>query len=352
MRRRSPTDAQVRTAAEVVDWYLGRYWRTRWDPGVGSMFLDPDRIGPFAVTREDLAAGDGAALFRMLFVTAMFQRRQDVQIMRILRGISREDASEISDSGRLLALVDQGRCKHLRSIATLHGACDLTKDSGTRLGCCTANPRVRCHPKRHTVLLKRYGHFGKVPTSLALVLREAGVAERGALRAEVFRSEASPLGRARALEAVLSRAWRVNQKIASMYLSALTNPDLCRTPAPWRKGVDWTYYVVIDSNVDLFLDSIRYRGGRSYDERREFVRAIARRIDLKTRHIRLHRFNPRLVQQALYLFMSGTNRNASAIDCAHLGRAACAQCPVHLARRCTVRTPATKSRRRMPAVRA
>lgn len=352
MKRGSPTDAQVRVAASVVDWYLGRYWRTRWDPGVGSMFLDARRVGPFAVTREDLAAGEGAALFRMLFVTAMFQRRQDVQIMRILRGISREDAAEISDPPRLLALVDEGRCKHLRSIAALHGACDLTKDTDTKLGCCTANRRLRCHLKRHTVLLKRYGHFGKVPTSLALVLREAGVAELGALRAEVFRSEASPLGRARALEAVLSRAWRVNQKIASMYLSAVTNPDLCRAPAPWQDGIDWTYYVVIDSNVDLFLESIGYRGGRSYDERREFVRALARKIDLKTRHGRLHSFNPRLVQQALYLFMSGTNRKASAIDCAHLGRAACAQCPIKLARHCRVRAPTAKSRGRAAEARA
>jgi hypothetical protein len=313
------------------------------------MYLDAGRVGAFAVDRADLAAGDATALFRMLLVTAMFQRRQDVQIMRILRGITRADAAELSDSRRLLALVDGGRCKHMRSTTALHGACDLTKDSANRLGCCAANPRVGCHLKRHTVLLKRYGHFGKVPTSLALILREAGVADLGALRAEIFRRETSPLGRARALEVALSHAWRVNQKIASMYLSAVTNPDLCRAPAPWRDGVDWTYFVVVDSNVDLFLESIGYRGGRSYDHRREFIRALARRIDLAALHRRLRTFNPRLVQQALYLFMSGTNRTASPIDCGHLGRAACAKCPTSLARRCPRRTPAPSRPRRKQA---
>ena len=29
------------------------------------------------------------------------------------------------------------------------------------LGACSANPDTACHLKRHTVLLKRYGHFGK-----------------------------------------------------------------------------------------------------------------------------------------------------------------------------------------------
>lgn len=351
MKRRasSPTDAQVRVAVSVVEWYLGLYWRTRWDPGVASMFLDESRIGRFAVRQEDLAAGEGAALFRMLFVTAMFQRRQDVQIMRILRGISREDAGELSDSRRLLSLVDRGRCKLMRSTAALHAACDLSKDPATGNGCCAANPRVRCHLKRHTVLLKRYGHFGKVPTSLALVLREAGVADLDALRAQVFRREATALGRAVALEGVLSRAWRVNQKIASMYLSAITNPDLCRAPAPWRSGIDWTYFVVIDSNVDLFLETIGYRGGRSYDERREFIRAVARCIDLRSLHRRLHTFNPRVVQQALYLFMSTRNRAASPIDCGRLGRAACAKCPKHLATRCGSRTPALRSPSRRAA---
>ena len=333
----SPSTAQVRNAATVVRWYLDHHFGKPSDPGVIHMFCDPERVGAFAVDRDALRAGDGHALFRLLVATAMFQRRQDVQILRILRGIDREDADELSDAGRLLQLVDVGRCVHLRSTAALHNECDLSKDPVTRTGCCTVNPTDPCHLKRHTVLLKLYGHFGKVPTSLALVLREAGVTELGALRRTVLRRVRDPLARARALEAELSRAWRVNQKIASMFLSAVTNPDLSRGMTPWARGVDWTYFVVVDSNVDLFLTMIGYRGGASYDARREFIRALARRIDLSQFDKTLHGFNPRLVQQALYLFMSVANRRAASGDCMYLGEAACARCPRTLARGCPVR---------------
>jgi len=310
------------------------------------MFCDATRVGAFAVDRDALRAGDGRALFRLLVTTAMFQRRQDVQILRILRGIGDADAAELTDSNRLLRLIDEGKCAHLRSTVALHSTCDLGKDPVTRAGCCTVNPDVACHLKRHTVLLKRYGHFGKVPTSLALILREARTSDLGALRRAVLRRKRDPMARARALEAAISCAWRVNQKIASMFLSAVTNPDLSPGTAPWRRGVDWTYFVVVDSNVDLFFASVGYRGGSSYDARREFVRALARRIDLRRFDRRLHRFNPRLVQQALYLFMSGANRRAAPYDCMHLGEAACAQCPTTLSRRCPVR------QRRGPARRA
>jgi hypothetical protein len=160
----------------------------------------------------------------------------------------------------------------------------------------------------------------------------------------VLRRERDPLARARALEAALSSAWRVNQKIASMFLSAVTNPDLSRGTAPWARGVDWTYFVVVDSNVDLFLTSIGYRGGSSYDARREFICALARRIDLRELDHRLHQYNPRVVQQALYLFMSSANRRATQDDCMHSGASACRACPASLARRCPVRRSASATR--------
>lgn len=333
----SPTATQIEIAAAVVKWYLARYWRTAWDPGVLEMFCDHGRVGAFAVDPSSVAAGEGSALFRVWFMTAMFQRRQDVQILRILRGIDRRNAAELSSARRLLSLVDGCRCPRMRSTDALRERCDLAKDARGR-GVCRASPRTACHLKRHTVLLKRYGHFGKVPTSLALVVRESGARDLNGVRAQVLVAERDPLERARALEAVLSRAWRVNQKIASMFLSAVTNPDLGRGPAWWRRGLDWTYFVVVDSNVDLFLESIGYRGGRSYDQRREFVRELARGIDLRVFDRRLRAFNPRLVQQAMYLFMSGANRRASPIDCAHLGRAECSSCPAALRSRCPVRS--------------
>jgi len=202
---KSPTRKQLRAATAVVHWYLGRHFQTPTDPGVVAMFCDPARVGAFSVDRRALRSGEGDALFRLLVATTMFQRRQDVQILRILRGMRRRDALEVSSSRRLLRLVDHAKCGHLKSSVALHDDCDLSKDVVTHTGCCTANPEVECHLKRHTVLLKRYGHFGKVPTSLALMLREAGVTDLRGLRRTVLRKERNPLGRARALEAALSR---------------------------------------------------------------------------------------------------------------------------------------------------
>lgn len=333
-RLRRPRASQVAATKAVVRWYLEHHFRRPSDPGVLEMFCDPSRVGAFAVDRRALRAGDGRALFRLLVATAMFQRRQDVQILRILQGMGASDADEISDAEQLLALVDDGGCAHMRTTLALAEQCDLAKDPRTRLGCCSANPKVACHLKRHTVLLKRYGHFGKVPTSIALMIREAGAEDLSALRRLVMKRARDPLARAQELERELSRAWRVNQKIASMFLSMVTNPDLSRGLAPWSRGIDWTYYVVIDSNVDLFLASIGYQGNGTYEARRDFLRDLARGIDLTEFDSALQRYNPRLVQQAMYLFMSTANRRAAAVDCLHLAPTVCATCPRAVRSRC------------------
>lgn len=333
-----PRAHQVAAAKAVVRWYLKTHFRRPSDPGVVEMFCDPLRVGAFAVERRALRAGDGRALFRLLVATSMFQRRQDVQILRILQGMGAADAAEISDAQRLLALVDDSGCAHMRTTQSLAETCDLDKDPRTRKGRCNANPSVPCHMKRHTVLLKRYGHFGKVPTSIALMVRESGAVDLPELRRLVMKRERDPLLRAQALEQVLSRAWRVNQKISSMFLSMITNPDLSRGLAPWSRGVDWTYYVVVDSNVDLFLASIGYQGTGTYDARREFIRELSRGIDLGEFNDGLQRYNPRIVQQAMYLFMSRANRGAAEADCMHLAPATCAACPSAVRRLCPVGT--------------
>lgn len=309
------------------------------------MFTDGSRVGAFAVSAEALARGDDEALFRLLVTTAMFQRRQDVQILRILQRIPETEAHEISTPRRLLQLVDDSGCAHLKSNDELLGRCDLAKDPTTKRGCCAQRPRTSCHLKRHTVTLKRYGHFGKMPTSTALMLREAGADGLNALRRQVLERHADETERAVALEVALSKAWRINNKIACMFLSAITNPDLGGRFACWREGIDWTHFVVVDSNVDAFLGSIGYRGPMTYEARRVFVQRLARAIDLREFDRKLHAYNPRVVQQALYLFMSGANRRSLADDCSHVGATACATCPTALARRCPLRTAQSSSRR-------
>lgn len=331
----TPTRAQLRATKAVVSWYLRRYFRTSADPGVPRMFFNRARVGAFAASRAEFARGEPRALFRVLVATAMFQRRQDVQILRILRGISPDDARELTSARRLLALADATPCMNLRTTERLRERCDLGKDPGTGRGVCRQNPRVHCALKRHTVLLKRYGHFGKVPTSLALAIRELGACDLKALRARVLETTTDPRERAIALEDALCRAWRVSQKIASMFLSMVANPDLS-AHAPWSRGIDWTYFIVVDSNVDLFLQAIDYSGTGTYHARRGFIEALSREIDLKAYDRRLHACNPRIVQQAMYLFMSEANRRAAgARDCR--GVAACSACDPILARRCPIR---------------
>src|SRR5688572_21215321 len=136
----APTASQVASTRAVVGWYLRGHFGTPSDPGVLDMFCDRTRVGAFAVDRAALRSGDPGALFRVLVATTMFQRRQDVQILRILRGISPEDAAELGNAHELLRLVDEARCEHMRSTVALTSQCDLSKDPTTRAGCCTANP--------------------------------------------------------------------------------------------------------------------------------------------------------------------------------------------------------------------
>ena len=332
-----PTRRQYRITREVTRWYLNHYFRTPADIGLPRMFCDPEMVGYFAVDGAQLARGDGAALFKLLVTMTMFQRRSDAQIMRVLRGISREDADELTDMSGLLTRAAEVPCEHLLSTVTLKEGCDLSKDKETKLGVCSRHPDFDCYLKRHTTLLKRYGHFGKVPTSAALMVRDNGASSLANLKTQIWREARSPLTRAGRLIAALSMSWRVSEKIASMFLSAVTNPDLSSGLSPWSDGVKWTEYIVIDSNVDLYLRGIGYPGPWTYRARREFIQQLAQRVPLDQLENKLHRYNPRLVQQALYMFKSALNRRGNQSDCSHRRPKACTSCHPDLARICTLR---------------
>ena len=329
-----PTKRQLRVTRAVTRWYLENYYGTTADTGLSAMFCDPARVGYFAADPAALAAGEGAALFRLLVTMTMFQRRSDAQIMRVLRGIDRADALELTDAARLLELAAQAGCEHLASTQAIKDGCDLAKDRETKLGVCGQRPGLSCHLKRHTVLLRRYGHFGKVPTSAALMVRDSGAADLAALKTSVWSSVDDPLERALALERALCKTWRVSEKIAAMFLSAVTDPDLSGALAPWREGVDSTRFVVVDSNVDLYLKAVGYRGAWTYSARRSFVQRLAQGVELDELRAGLSRYNPRLVQQALYMFMSLSNRRENDGDCSYEGVAACGACQPELSAIC------------------
>jgi len=332
-----PSRAQISVTRAVVRWYFDTHRGSAGDVGVPSMFMDPATVGPFAIDPNDFAAGAPDALFRLLVACSMFQRLRDQQIIRTLRSMAPHHAREISSASALLKLADSSPCKFTKSTTALRERCDLTKDAAGQ-GSCSVAPAVACHLKRHTVVMKRYGHFGKVPTSIALAVREADASDLSSLYQQVVQAHPTRYARAVALEAALCAAWRVHQKIASMFLSMVSNPDLpCGGGrSPWTRGIDWTYFVVVDSNVDLFLASIGYAGLKTYDARRSFVRELARGVSLRSFDRRLHDYNPRLVQQALFLFMSASNRIAAPDDCMRRD-GSCSRCPNVLVDRCRVR---------------
>lgn len=317
-------------AREIVGWYLKYHYGTPDDPGMPAMFCNPEKVGHFAITKEEFERGDPKALFRVLVATTLFQRRQDVQVMRILKGITKEQVELLTSKEKLLSLAEELPCQHIKSNQALLELCGLDKTS-KGVGCCAQNKNLDCHLKKHTMWLKRYGHFGKVPTSLAMVLKEGNWENLNELYQMALKSSPTRRGRAKLLEQHLSLAWRVNQKIASMFLSMLTNPALLEKP-PWIKSIDWSYFIVIDSNIDIFLKSIKYNGGSSYDARRDFIAALARRIKLQLPGGEPVSGNPRIVQQALYLFTSSANRRALVGDCTRLD--ICTSCPRALASRC------------------
>ena len=298
------------------------------------MFCEPKRVGHFAVDPNQLAAGEDNALFRLLVTMIMFQRRSDAQIMRVLKGISSENATELTSAERLLQLSQRSSCPHLRSLSALIKICDLGKDRQSKLGVCSENPALKCHLKEHTVLLKRYGHFGKVPTAAALLLHEQGGGSFKLLKKQIWKSSNCPSWRATRLIETLSASWRVSDKIAAMFLSAITNRDLSGKLACWADGVDSSQFIVIDSNVDLFLKAIGYEGALTYRARKEFLQAISAQIDLSELDPSLQSYNPRIVQQALYMFMSVSNRREASQDCGDSSKRVCESCGTELSLIC------------------
>ncbi|KAF5052607.1 hypothetical protein DSECCO2_407100 [anaerobic digester metagenome] len=332
--KKSPTRDQINVVRAVTVWYLDTYFRTLDDIGVLEMFCSSERVGHFAVDRSRLASGDGDALFKLLVTMTMFQRRSDLQIMRVLRGISADDVNEMTNSETLLRLVDTTDCPYISDFQNLKNHCDLNKDPLTKFGFCKARHETPCHLKRHTQILKRYGHFGKVPTSAALTLRSLESNSLSEFKRNVFAKIADPLQRAIALEQGLSRIWRVGEKIVAMFLSAVTNSSLSGSLSPWSEGVDSNYFLVIDSNVTLFLKSIGYSGSMTYAARRQFVYDLASRVNYGKYKQDFEHYNLTIVQQALFMFMSESNRRNSQRDCSHAAPTSCNKCSDLVSRYC------------------
>lgn len=300
----------------AVDWLLTRSRVSL------PFYCDPARIGAFAVEPDELATGNEAAIFRLFVTLSMYQALRDVVIMSQQRSMPRESMRIVADVTTVKRAISRHTCPALTSGDAFEAGCNVAKN-GESIECGTC-PGVACHVKDATRVFNRMGDMGKLPTSAWLRLwRRGGVR---ALLEEVCRDEESPTKRAKVLVERFAVVHRVGRKLATMFVSALSTPALAPSLTPWFPEIDGNDLVVVDTNVARAVDALRAPGApRTYDAREQWVREQAALIDLRMFQPDLPAYSPRLVQEALYMFCSKSNRVAREDTCA--GRAApCAAC--------------------------
>lgn len=303
--------------AEVVRWYFDE-GRVEGVP----FYCDQTRIGAFAIEPDELAAGTDAAVFRLFVTLSMYQALRDVTIMRQQRSLPRRSMRVVADAATVKRLISQHPCPTLGSVEAFEHGCDVAKDGGD-IDCGTC-PDVACHVKDATRVFNRMGDMGKLPTSAWLRLwRNGGVQT---LLKEVCRQEPSPTSRAALLVERFAAVHRVGRKLATMFVSALSTPALAPGLTPWFPEIDGNELVVVDTNVARAVDALRAPGeAKTYDARERWVREQAAKLDLRVFGPNLPAYSPRLVQEALYVFCSKSNRVARGDDCSSRS-SPCAAC--------------------------
>jgi hypothetical protein len=306
----------------VVGWYFTSIYGRTEGADVPPFYCDPSKVGRFAVQPKEIVSQSEAGLFRLLVGSAMFQARRDVLIMQQQRTISRAGFRDLASALSIQRAIASSTCPKLSSSKEFVTGCDVGK-APTGVDC-RFRPGLSCHVKNATIALKRTGDMGKLPTSAWLDLRQGGGFR--SLLVRVVRSESTPTGRAKVLVSHLQRVHRVGRKLATMFVSALSTPALASGLTPWFPEVDGNELVVVDTNVSRAI--ARLSGGhrpRSYERHERWVRQRAAEIDLRTIHPGLPSYSPRLVQQALYRFVSKSNRVASRDPCV-AAREPCSSC--------------------------
>lgn len=313
-----------RDVRRVLDWYFERAYGKLEGPGVLPFYCDPSRVGHFAVARDELAAGNATALFRLLIGQAMFQARRDVLIMRHQRAMTRTEVDSLVLPANLARKVSRSPCTTLESANRFESECSVSKAG--KMVDCAHHPGGPCHVKRATTLFNRVGDMGKLPTSAWLHLAKDG--DLNDLLADVVAQSDEPRERARLLVARFSRVHRIGRKLATMFVSALSTPPLAPDLTPWFPTIDGSDLVVVDTNVARAAVALG-AASVAYDAVTLWVQKQARRVDLRIYGRALTQYSPRVVQQALYVFCSKSNRVAHQDPCV-AATAPCRECVVRL----------------------
>jgi hypothetical protein len=323
--RRSSQAASRDVVQRVVRWYFRTTLPASFGLAALPFYCDPARVGSFAVSPAELSRGDEAALFRLFIGLAMFQARRDVVIMAQQRTLRRPIVRQLTSLAALSVAVRRSDCTFLGSADAL-ADCSVRKIHSQVD--CTTHRGAQCHVKEATAAFNRMSDMGKLPSSAWLQVWADGGLER--TLQQVFAATSVPTLRGQLLVAKFGRVHRVGEKLAAMFVSALSTPALAPGLTPWYPGVDGNELVVVDTHVARAADALRPVGApRTYRARAQWVRSIAETIDLRAFRRELPRYSPRIVQEALYSFCSRSNRVAKADPCA-LAPAPCRACAPQL----------------------
>ncbi len=306
----------------LLCWYFSTVFGRGEGPGATPFYCDPAKVGSFAIRPDELSRGGDAALFRLFVTMSMFQALRDVVIMHQQRALPVTAVRALAGLATVKRSIARSGCPELVSAAAFDEGCNVAKD-GDGVDC-RRRPGVLCHVKDATVAFNRMGDMGKLPTSAWLHLWQNGGV--GRIVDEVIRQEQVPTKRAVLLVDRLARVHRVGEKIATMFVSALSTPALAPGLTPWFPDIDGNELVVVDTNVARAADTLREPDApKTYHSRARWVREQAAQLDLREFRPDLPTYSPRLVQQALYAFCSKSNRVARGDACAELA-ASCTRC--------------------------
>lgn len=310
------------TLAIIADWYFSTVYGRREGPGLLPAHCCSDRVGHFAVSPDLLRAADASSLFKLLAALSMFQALRDVVIQRQQLTMPEAEVQVLAELDFLRKAISAHPCPAFLAASEFARECSVYK-SGAEVDChrLLGTP---CPVKQATVSFRRMGDIGKLPSS-ALLLFWNGPPSAQPFETYLSRS-GTPLQRAEALVEALTRIHRMGEKLATMYVTALSTPALFGDCSPWYPGVDGNELVVVDTNVAGAIDLLRAPGeARTYKARALWLRERASELDLRSFNDVVPSYSPRLLQQAIYSFCSRSNRTAAGDPCA-LSQDHCSTC--------------------------
>lgn len=316
----------------VANWYFTRIYGHTEGPGTLPAYCDGNRVGSFAVSPSLLGDSEVSSLFKLFISMSMFQALRDVVILRQQKTMPYASVRVLTDLAFLRQAIDSHPCPIIVSAVDFDCQCDVMKIGKTVD--CRRLPGEPCPVKEATFAFNRMGDMGKLPISALLHCWSDGY--KLTIMEAILNNETSPSRRAEELVVRFTKVHRVGEKLATMFVGALSTPALYPGLAPWYPQVDGNELVVIDTNVAQAVDRLRPIGeARTYQARTTWLRARAREIDLRDYRAGLPSYSPRLLQQALYSFCSKSNRIAAADPCAAEPGAcnACTPCLCPFARR-------------------